>query len=100
MLRIPEIHSTDIECGDAMLEVIASVINFAGAMETISAASDAQDGEESWQWGPEDDYVWGKLLQRLLTALRQKRLHEKPEDSVRRARRRFDILQEVVEPPP
>ena len=105
VLRIPEIHSTDVECGHAMLEVIASLINFAGAMETMrhesacSAARDAQDGEESWKWGAEDDNVWGNVLQRLLTALCKKRLHEQREDSVRRARRRLDIVQEMEEPP-
>ena len=106
VLRIPEIHSTDVDCGHAMLQVIVSLINFAGAMETMrnesacTAARDAQDGDESWKWGAEDDNVWGNVLQRLLTALCQKRMHEQREDSVKRARRRLDIVEEMEEPPP
>ena len=106
MLRIPEIHSTDVDCGHAMLQVIVNLINFAGAMETMrnesacTAARDVQDSDESREWSAEDDNVWGNVLQRLLTALCQKRMHEQREDSVKRARRRLDIVEKMEEPPP
>ena len=89
-----------------MLEVIVNLVNFAGALETVrnentcTAAPDVQDSDESRKWRAEDDNVWGNVLQRLLTALCQKRMHEQREDSVKRARRRLDIVEEMEEPPP
>ena len=103
---IPVIHGTDVDCGHAMLEVIVNLMNFAGAVETMrngsacTAARDVQDSDESREWSAEDDNVWGNVLQRLLTALCQQRMHEEREDSVTRARRRLDIVEEMEEPPP
>ena len=83
-----------------------NLVNFAGAMETVrhentcTAAPDVQDSEESQKWRAEDDNDWGNVLHRLPLALGQKENHELREDSVKRARRRFDIVVDIDEPPP
>ena len=103
--RTPEIHATGVDCGRAMLEVIVNLMNFAGAMQKMqnesayTAAPDVQDSDECGKWRGEDDIAWGNVLQRLLTALCQKRMHEQREDSVKRARRSLDIVEEMEEPP-
>ena len=108
MKRIPETYETDVNCRHAMLAVIVDLVNFAGGgvIKTVrnenscTAAPDVQDSEESQKWSAEDDSVWGNVLQRLLTALCQKQMHEQREDSVKRARRRLDIVVDMGEPPP
>ena len=83
-----------------------NLVNFAGAMETVrhentcTAAPDVQDSDETQKWRAEDDNVWGNVLDRLLSALGQKKKHEQRQESVKRARRCFDIDVDIDEPPP
>ena len=104
--RIPETHEADVECTDEMLEVIVNLMNFAGAMETVrhqktcSAAPHVQDSDESHNWRAEEDNFWGNVLERLLSILCQKEKHEQRQESVKRARRCFDIDVDIDEPPP
>ena len=87
------------------MEVIVNLMNLAGAMQKMqnesayTAAPDVQGSDECGKWRGEDDIAWGNVLQRLLTALCQKRMHEQREDSVKRARRSLDIVEEMEEPP-
>ena len=67
---------------------------------TCTAAPDVQDSDESQKWRAEDDNVWGSVLDRLLSALGQKEKHEQRGDSVKRARRRLDIVVGIDDPPP
>ena len=104
--RIPETHEADVESTHEILEVIVNLMNFAGAMETVrhqktcSAAPHVQDSDESHNWRPEDDNFWGNVLARLLSTLSQKETHEHRPNSVKRARRCFDIVVDMDEPPP
>ena len=104
--RIPETHEADVECTHEMLEVIVNLMNFAGAMETVqhentcSAAPHVQDSDESQKWRAEEDNFWGNVLERLLSSLSQKEKHAQRQESVKRARRRFDIVVDIDDPPP